>query len=129
MIFTARVTAGAGTLVAGAVLGGAAWFMLPRLIGELGGAKALVDALHAKEQLAMTGTPMAARLLSVQETGIRVDMNPRVNAVLEVHGPQGPYHAQTMTVVPQMSIPRFQPGAMVQVRVNPANPHDVAVVF
>jgi hypothetical protein len=34
-----------------------------------------------------------------------------------------------MAVIPQMNIPQFQPGAMVHVRVNPANPHDVAVVF
>jgi len=34
-----------------------------------------------------------------------------------------------MAVVPQMMIPRFQPGATVQVRVNPMNPQDIAVIF
>jgi hypothetical protein len=129
MIFTVGVTAGASTLVTGVVLGWTAWFTLPKFMGQLGGATAMVGALHAKEQLAMTGIPMTARVLSVQQTGAMINMNPQVHAVLEVQGPQGLFQAQTMAVVPQMSIPRFQPGAVIQVRVNPANPEDVAVVF
>ena len=92
-------------------------------------ANAMFGALLAKEQLAMSGTPMTASLLSAQQTVGTMNMNPQVQAVLEVQGPQGPYQVQTMAVVPQMSIPRFQPGATIQVRVNPMNPHDVAVVF
>ena len=92
-------------------------------------ANAIFGALVAKEQLALTGTPMTARLLSTQQTGRTVFNKPEVQAVLEVQGPQGPYQVQTMAVVPQMSIPRFQPGATIEVRVNPMNPHDVVVVF
>jgi hypothetical protein len=116
-------------LITGVVLGCTAWFTLPMFMGQLGGASAMVGQLYAKEQLAMTGTPMTARVLSVQQTGAMINMNPQVQAMLEIQGPQGPYSTQTMAVVPQMSIPRFQPGAMIQVRVNPANPHDVAVVL
>lgn len=76
-----------------------------------------------------TWTPMTARLVSAQPTGTLINMNPQVNAVLEVQGPQGPYQVQALAVVPQMSIPGFQPGATVQVRVDPANPRAVAVVF
>jgi hypothetical protein len=48
---------------------------------------------------------------------------------LMVNGPQGPYQVQTTAIVPIMSIAQFQPGRVVNVRVNPQNPHDVAVVF
>lgn len=129
LVFTVDVGTGSGVLITGVVLGATGWFTLPKFMGQLGDASAMVDALHAKEQLAMTGTPMTARVLAVQQTGAMINMNPLVHAVLEVQGPQGAYQAQTMAVVPQMSIPRFQPGAMIQVRVNPMNPHDVAVVF
>ena len=129
MTFTVGIGAGLGMLITGVVLGGTAWFMLPMFMGQLGGATAMVDALHAKEQLGMTGTPMMARVLGMQQTGALVNMNPQVQAMLEVQGPQGPYQVQTMAVIPQMNIPQFQPGAMVNVRVNPQNPQDVAVVF
>lgn len=129
MVFAVDISAGSGMLVTGLVLGVTGWFTLPKFMGQLGGASAMVDALHAKEQLALTGTPMTARLVSAQQTGAMINMSPQVHAVVEVYGPQGAYQVQTMTVVPQMSIPRFQPGATIQVRVNPMNPHDVAVVF
>ena len=48
MIFTVGFGAGFGMLITGAVLGGAAWFTLPMFMGQLGGATAMVDALHAK---------------------------------------------------------------------------------
>lgn len=129
LIFVAGFMTGLSMIITGVVLAGAAWFTLPKFMGQLGAATATVDALHAKEQVAMTGVPMTARLLSMQQTGALVNFNPQVQAMLEVHGPQGPYQVQTLAVVPQMSIPQFQPGAMVNVRVNPQNPHDVAVVF
>jgi hypothetical protein len=129
LIFVSGFVTGLSMIITGVVLAGTAWFMLPQFMGQLGAATATVDALHAKEQVAMNGVPMTARLLSMQQTGALINFNPQIQAMLEVHGPQGPYQVQTMAVVPQMSIPQFQPGAMVNVRVNPQNPHDVAVVF
>jgi hypothetical protein len=128
MMTTLGVGAGSGLLIAGVVTAVTGWFTLPKFMGQIGGATAMVDALAAKQQLAMTGIPAQARLLSVQQTGAFINMNPQVQAVLEIQGPQGVYQTQTMAVVPQIAIPRFQPGAMLQVRINPANPHDVAVV-
>jgi hypothetical protein len=129
LIFVSGIMTGLSLMITGVVLAGTAWFTLPKFMGQLGAATATVNALHAKEQVAMTGVPMTARLLSMQQTGALINFNPQVQAMLEVHGPQGPYQVQTLAVVPQMSIPQFQPGAMVNVRVNPQNPHDVAVVF
>jgi hypothetical protein len=52
-----------------------------------------------------------------------------VQAVVDVQHPQfGNYRVQTKAVIPQLAIPRFQPGSPVQVRVNPHNPNDVALV-
>lgn len=128
-IVTGNFGMGIGLVITGVVLGGTAWFTLPMFMGQLSGAQAMVGALAAKEQLALTGMPMTARVLAAQQTGTMVNMNPQVHVTLEVHGPQGPYHVQTLAIVPQFNIPQCQPGATVNVRVNPQNPHEVAVVF
>jgi hypothetical protein len=128
MMFTLGVGAGSTLVISGVVTAATGWFMLPQFMGQIGGATAMVDALAAKQQLAMTGIPAQARLLSVQQTGAFINMNPQVQAVLEIQGPQGVYQTQTTAVVPQIAIPRFQPGAIIPVRINPQNPHDVAVV-
>jgi hypothetical protein len=120
---------GIGLLITGVVMVGVAWFTLPKFMGQLGGATAMVNAMAAKEQLAMTGIPTTARVMQMQQTGTMVNNNPQVMATLQVNGPQGPYAVQTTAIVPIMNIAQFQPGAMVNVRVNPQNPMDVAVVF
>jgi len=94
MVLTVDVGTGGGLLITGVVLAATGWFTLPKFMAQLGGASAMVDALHAKEQLAMTGTPMTARVLSVQQTGAMINMNPQVHAVLEVQGPQGPFRCR-----------------------------------
>jgi hypothetical protein len=118
------------TAITGGVLIGIAFSVLPRFAGTLGQASAMVNGLAAKEQLAQTGVPARARLMSVQQTGRLVNHNPEIQAMVEVHHPQlGVYHAQASAIVPQIAIPRAQPGAEVQVRVNPQNQHDIALVF
>jgi hypothetical protein len=129
MIFTVDAGSGIGMILTGGIMAGTAWFMLPKFMGMVGGASSMVNALAAKEQLAMTGIPTTAQVLGMQMTGTMVNMNPQVMATLQVNGPQGPYQVQTTAIVPQMNIPQFQPGRVVNVRVNPQNPMDVAVVF
>jgi hypothetical protein len=129
MLITVDVGSGIGMILTGGIMAGTAWFMLPKFMGQLGGATAMVNALAAKEQLALSGMPATAQVLSMQMTGTMVNMNPQVAAVLQVNGPQGPYQVQTTAIVPQMNIPQFQPGRVVSVRINPQNPMDVAVVF
>ncbi len=129
MIFTVGAGAGIGLLITGVIFALVARFTLPQFMGQLGGATAMVDALAAKEQLALTGVPTTAQVLAMQQTGTMVNMNPQVAATLMVSGPQGPYQVQTTCIVPIMNIAQFQPGRVVNVRVNPQNPMDVAVVF
>jgi hypothetical protein len=114
----------------GAVFVVVALAVLPRFTGMLGQATAMVDGFAAKEQLAQTGIPAMGRLLGVQQTGRLVNYNPEIQAFVEVQHPQlGVYQTQTTAIVPQIAIPRAQPGAPVQVRVNPQNQHDIALIF
>jgi len=128
-LISGSVGGGAGLLITGVVFVAVAWLMLPQFKSLIGGVTGKVDALAAKSNLAQTGMPATGRLLSVQQTGTLINYNPEVVAMVEVNHPQmGTYQVQTTTVVPQMSIPQFQPGAQVQVRIDPANPQNIAVV-
>lgn len=104
--------------------------VLPQFSGMLNQATAMVDGFAAKERLAQSGIPAQGRILSVQQTGRMVNMNPEIQALVEVHHPQfGVYQAQTTALVPQIAIPRAQPGSPVQVRVDPVNRQEIALVF
>lgn len=117
-------------IVSGLVVAATGWFYLPKFMGLVDGAASQVNALAQKQQLAATGLPAAGRLLQVQQTGAMVNFNPEVFAVVEVRHPQlGVYQAQTTAIVPQIAIPRAQPGAEVQVRVSPTNPQEIALLF
>jgi hypothetical protein len=130
MIFLVDAITGISLAFTGAVFVVVAIAVLPRFSGMLGQATAMVDGFAAKEQLAQTGIPAMGRLISVQQTGRLVNYNPEIQAVVEVHHPQlGPYQTQTTAIVPQIAIPRAQPGAQVQVRVSPQNQHEIALVF
>ncbi len=121
---------GIATIFTGAIFAGVAIVVLPKFTGMVGQAGAMVDGFAAKEQLAQSGIPAQGRLLNVQQTGRMVNYNPEIQALVEVHHPQlGVYQTQTTAIVPQIAIPRAQPGAPVQVRVSPQNQHEIALVF
>jgi hypothetical protein len=127
--FSVGVVFGAGMGFGGLMFLMGGLVFVPRFSGMMGSATAQVDALAAKANLAVTGLPAQGRLLSMQQTGTMINMQPEVMAMVEVHHPQmGPYQVRTTVVVPITSIPQFQPGATVQVRINPQNPQDVAIV-
>jgi hypothetical protein len=126
----ADILTGVSVVFTGAVFVVVALLVLPRFSGMLGQATAMVDGFAAKERLAQTGIPAMGRLISVQQTGRLVNYNPEITAVVEVQHPQlGVYQTQTTAIVPQIAIPRAQPGAQVQVRVSQQNQHEVALVF
>lgn len=130
MLLAVDPMSGVMMAVTGGVLIGVALRVLPQFSGMLGQASAMVDGLAAKEHLARTGVPARGRLLGVQQTGRLVNFDPEIQVTIEVHHPRlGVYQTQSTALVPQMAIPRAQPGAEVHVRVNPQNQHDVALVF
>jgi hypothetical protein len=130
MLLAVDPMSGVMTAITGGILIGVALRVLPQFSSTLGQASAMVDGFAAKERLAQTGVPARGRLLSVQQTGRLVNYNPEIQALVEIQHPAlGTYQIQATSIVPQIAIPRAQPGAEVQVRVNPQNPHDVALVF
>ncbi len=75
------------------------------------------------------GIPARAKILSVRQTGVMLNNQPQVEFLLEVHPLSGmPYQAQAKAVVALFSIPQFQPGAEVAVKIHPTDQTKVAVV-
>ena len=75
------------------------------------------------------GIPARAKILSVRQTGVMLNNQPQVEFLLEVHPPSGmPYQAQAKAVIALFSIPQFQPGAEVSVKIHPTDQTRVAIV-
>jgi hypothetical protein len=129
-LITGAVSGGISMLVSGGIMIAVGLLVMPKFVGMMGSATSMVDGLAAKAQLAQTGIPAMGQLLHVQQTGTMVNYNPEVVATVQVTHPQtgASYQVQTKSVVPQIAIPQIQPGAQVQVRINPHNPMDIALV-
>jgi hypothetical protein len=128
-IFTSGIGTALGLIITGVVLVGTAFLFLPQFNKMMGSATSMVDGLAAKSNLAQTGLPASGTIVSATQTGRLINHNPEVAFVVTVNHPQmGSYQAQTNSVVQHIAMPRVQPGATVQVRVNPQNPQDIAVV-
>lgn len=75
------------------------------------------------------GIPASAKILSVRQTGVMLNDQPQVEFLLEVHPPSGmPYQTQAKAVVSLVSIPQFQPGAEVAVKIHPTDQSKVAFI-
>ena len=82
----------------------------------------------ATAKLMQTGEAAQGQILSIQETGTRINDQPEVAVALMVMRPgQAPYQVQTTVVVSMLMIPRLQPGMTVPVKVDPMNPQSVAI--
>ncbi len=76
-----------------------------------------------------TGVPAEAEILEVSDTGTTINMDPQVRFKLRVHPKSGePYETETKAVVSRLKVHEFQPGAWIEVMVDPADPRLVAVV-
>jgi hypothetical protein len=80
------------------------------------------------KQLHSTGQAAQAQILKVWDTGITVNDDPVVGFLLEV-APEGKsaYQAETKIRISRVQIPQFQPGAVVPVRIDPADPARVSL--
>jgi hypothetical protein len=91
------------------------------------------DNLKRAQALAAVGTPGQATILSVQDTGMRINDNPRVAIVLEIHLPNYPiYQIQKTVTVSIIQLPQVQVGAVVSVLVDmsaPNNPDKVGILL
>lgn len=75
-----------------------------------------------------TGSPAKATVVAIWETGTRVNHNPVVGFDVEVHAEGRPaWRAKTKALVSILAIPRIQPGAVLDVFYDPADPSRVAI--
>ena len=74
------------------------------------------------------GLPASGRVLKIWETGVRVNDNPVVGFLLEIHA-EGipPYEAETKALISVLWIPRIQPGEILPVKYDPDDPSRVAL--
>jgi hypothetical protein len=92
-------------------------FFLPMLRGSVRTSK-----------LMQTGVSAQAQIIKVWQTGMYVNEQPQIGLVLQVQPSNGaPFQAEAKKVVSMIQIPQFQPGQMLEVKYDPANPKEVAI--
>jgi len=112
-----------------------AWSELPPLTqyclmvsGVLGVASTLllvgapiVSAIHNRNVLT-DGVPASATVLKLSDTGTTINNDPVVRLLLEVQPPGGPsFQAEAERLISRLQIPQIQPGAVLQVKYDPAS--------
>lgn len=92
-------------------------FLLPRLTGA-----------RKRQQLVAKGKQARAVITSLDQTGTYINEQPKCRIGLRVEPKDGaPFDAVATQVVLLTQIPQFQPGGVVTVRYDPANPSDIAI--
>ena len=85
------------------------------------------------EELAAVGTRGEATILGLQDTGMRINDNPRVTNTLEIRLPNmQPYQIQKTSTISILQLAQVQPGAVVAVLVDmaaPTNPDKVGILL
>jgi hypothetical protein len=82
-----------------------------------------------EKELLATGASAPATIAAVGQTGMYINNQPQVQLVLEVIPPDGAqFTAKINRVVSLLQIPQIQPGRVVEVRYDKANPSRIMVV-
>jgi flagellar basal body-associated protein FliL len=85
------------------------------------------------EALKATGKPGEATVLQVDDTGMRVNGNPRVNVLLEIRIPgYSAYQVQKTVTIPTVRASQIQVGSIVSVLADPTqttNPDKVGILL
>lgn len=77
------------------------------------------------EALMATGQQGEATILALQDTGMRINDNPRVTIVMEVRIPgYAPYQAQKTVTIPLINLSQVQVGAIIAVMADPTQPNN-----
>jgi len=101
------------------------------LIFMTAGGCAVADRLSGvsdAKALQETGEPADAKIIKIWDTGITVNNDPVVGFLLEVRPAGKPvYQAETKLRISRLDIPRFQPGTVMPVRIDPHDPNHVAL--
>jgi len=93
---------------------------------------ALVDRISGvaeTRRLQESGLPASARILEIWDTGITVNNDPVIGMRVEIDRTDGTAYPAVIpkSLISRLDVPRFQPGATVQVRVDPQDPARVAL--
>ncbi len=89
--------------------------------------QAAIDGVNQQAWLAQNGADASADVLSIQDTGAMVNMNPVVVLSLNVQPAAGPaFQTAGQVMVSKIAIPRV--GDKIKIKYNPANPTQFAVV-
>ncbi len=74
------------------------------------------------------GDSSDATILKIWDTGMTVNDDPVVRFLLEVHPYGKPaYQAETKLRISRLAVSRYQPGAVVPIRIDPRQPKHVAL--
>jgi len=89
--------------------------------------QAALDMQKSGQWIAQAGMDATAEVLSIQDTGSLINMNPVVILKLKVQPAMGVgFETTTQTMVSKIAIPRV--GDTIKIKYNPADPTQVAVV-
>jgi hypothetical protein len=87
-------------------------------------------AAAERQRILMTGIDAQAQVLSVQQTGTFINNNPEVLIFLNVYPPGAqPYQTSIRMVIQLVAAAWLQPGATVPVKIDRANPLNVALAL
>lgn len=92
----------------------------------------LMNSQAKTNKLLQTGTPAQGRILQLGTTGQSVAVmghrHLKLVLTVEVQSPYGaPYVASFEQLISELQIPSVQPGAIVELRIDPANPQRIAM--
>lgn len=95
---------------------------------RLAQATATMQAQTAAMTALANGEPGTATIVSAAQTGAQINFNPVVHfELLVTRAGAPPYPATAEVIVPQIYLARAQPGAVVAVKIDPADASKVAV--
>lgn len=93
---------------------------------------AMVDRMSGvaeTKRLQASGVAASARVVEIWDTGITVNQDPVIGMKVEVTRADGSTYSATIpkSLISRLDVPRFQPGAVVDVRIDPQDPAKVAL--
>lgn len=87
---------------------------------------------RASKKILQHGRPAAAVVMSIGENSqggtVTINDQPYLNLQLEVRdGNKNPYTVSLDTVIPRASVPQFQPGTVIPIKIDPEDPMKIAI--
>ena len=102
------------------------------LLASLLAGCAMIDRMSGvaeAKRLQTSGVAASARIVEIWDTGITVNQDPVIGMKVEVTRADGSTYSATIpkSLISRLDVPRFQPGSVVDVRIDPQDPAKVAL--